>query len=160
MLHYIILFIAWTLMLIGFVGVVAPALPGIPVILLGMVLYAYQTDFSAISLNFLAIMGLFTLAGLAADYLSGIVGAKKYGASQKGVWGAFFGGIAGFFLLPGWGIIIGPLLGAIAGEMFSGKSSQDATRVGWGTFLGILTGTLLKLVIGITMIGLFIRQLF
>jgi uncharacterized protein len=159
-MSYILIGLAWILILAGLLGVILPGLPGIPLILGGMVLYAFQTGFQAITTDFLIIMGLLTLTGTVADYLSGIIGAKKFGASRLGIWGAFLGGLVGLFLIPGWGIIIGPLIGAIAGEMMSGKNKESATRVGWGTFLGIMTGTLLKLIIGITMIVLFVKQLF
>jgi uncharacterized protein len=158
-MSYILIALAWLLIVAGLLGVIIPGLPGIPLILGGMVLYAFQTGFQAVGTDFLIIMALFTLAGTAADYLSGIIGAKRSGASRLGIWGAFLGGLAGLILLPVWGIFIGPLFGAIIGEMMSGKNKESATRVGLGTFLGIMTGTLLKLIIGTTMVVLFIKQL-
>ncbi len=157
---YLLIALAWILIIAGLLGVILPGLPGIPLILGGMVLYAFQTGFQSITTEFLLIMALLTLAGTAADYLSGIIGAKRSGASRLGVWGAFLGGLAGLILLPGWGIFIGPLVGAILGEMMSGKTKESATRVGLGTFIGIMTGTLLKLIIGTTMIVMFVKQLF
>ena len=156
---YFLIALAWFLILAGFLGVILPSLPGIPLILAGMVLFGFQTGFQSITTDFLLIMALLTLVGTVADYLSGIVGAKRSGASRKGVWGAFLGGLFGLFLLPFWGIFIGPLAGAIIGEMMSGKSSEKATRVGIGTFLGIMTGTLLKIVIAVTMLILFVKQI-
>lgn len=156
----IIKLFAWLLIIAGVAGVVLPAVPGLPLIMLGILIYAYQTNFTVVTLNFVLIMGALTLIGTAFDYLSGIVGAKRTGASKAGIWGAFVGGIAGLFLIPGWGIIIGPLAGAIIGEILAGKTTIKAAKVGIGTFLGIVSGTLIKIVIALTMLGMFIRQLF
>jgi uncharacterized protein len=156
---YLIIAVAWILIIAGFLGVIVPGLPGLPFILAGIFLYAFQTGFQVVDIQFLVLMGIFALAGTAADYLSGMFGAKRSGASRTGIWGAFFGGLFGLFILPFWGIFVGPLIGAILGELLSGKKSNDATRIGIGTFVGVMTGTLLKFVIATIMIFLFIKQL-
>ncbi len=159
MIQYMIVVFAWILIGSGLLGVIVPGLPGLPFILAGISLYAYQTGFHAITSEFIVAMAALTVIGTAADYLSSLFGAKRFGASRIGMWGAFIGGIIGLFLLPIWGIIAGPLAGAILGEMVAGNKSGKAASIGLGTFFGILTGTLLKFAIAVSMVSLFIRQL-
>jgi len=58
-----------------------------------------------------------------------------------------------FFGVPG--LLLGPFIGALLGELASGNSVLRSAHVGIGTWLGLLFGTLAKLVISFMMIGLF-----
>jgi uncharacterized protein YqgC (DUF456 family) len=147
-------------MLAGLAGSVLPILPGPPLILLGAFLYAWYTEFTVISWGALIVLSLLTLFIQAMDYLASMFGAKKFGASSWGMFGAFLGGIIGLFLGGIFGIIIGPFLGAFVLEMLHGKSVQSSVKIGFGTLIGFLASTVGKFVVGITMIGIFIYQLF
>ncbi len=148
--------LALIVMLVGLAGTVLPVLPGIPIIFLAILGYAFSEHFTSIGIWFILIMGLLTLGSLIADYLGGLYGAQKYGASRLGIWGSVVGGIVGMFVAPPVGIFLGPILGAVIGELLSGKSTDKALSVGWGTLVGLLGSTIVKVVIGLGMIISFI----
>jgi uncharacterized protein YqgC (DUF456 family) len=79
------------------------------------------------------------------DYVIPAWGTKRYGGTKYGVWGSTIGVFVGMFF-GAIGIIVGPLVGAIVGELIGGKGQKEALRAGWGSFVGILCGTVLKLI--------------
>ncbi len=146
--------IALLIMLIGFAGNVVPGLPGTPLILIGAI--AHRIYFGDLSVNTLVLVLLILLAVLAfaLDYVSSLVGAKKFGATWRGVLGAGIGGLVGlFFSIPG--IIIGPFVGAMLLEMAGGQEFKPAAKAGAGAMLGLLVGAVGKISISVAMIGLF-----
>ncbi len=88
------------------------------------------------------------------DYIASLVGARKLGATWRGVAGALIGGILGLFLGP-WGILIGPFIGALTFEMMGGRQFEEASKAGFGALLGIVAGTLGKFICAIAMASLF-----
>ncbi len=148
--------LAFIVMLIGLAGTILPVLPGTPIIFLAILGYGFYDHFTSIGFWFILIMGLLTVASAIADYLGGVYGAKKYGASRLGIWGSIIGGIIGVFVAPPVGIILGPLLGAVIGELLNGKSTEHAFSVGWGTLIGLLGSTVVKVIIGVIMILTFV----
>jgi len=80
------------------------------------------------------------------DNIVPILGTKKMGGSKKGVWGSIIGLLFGIVLFPPFGILIGPFVGAVLGELIGGKEFNIALKAGFGSFLGFVTGTVLKLV--------------
>lgn len=109
------------------------------------------------STKFMIIWLLITIAVTTLDYLIPAYGAKRYGGSRLGVIGTFAGLIVGLFFVP-VGIIVGPLLGALLGEYMAGKESKDAMRAAWGSFVGFLLGTLIKLVASVVMLFYYITN--
>jgi len=100
------------------------------------------------------VLGLLVLVAIAVDFFASLVGAKRVGASNKGLLGAGLGGVLGlFFGLPG--LVAGPFLGAAAGEMAHGREWREATRIGVGTWIGLLLGAIFKLALAIAMLLLF-----
>ena len=155
-LYYVI---AALLVLAGLAGTVLPAIPGLPLVFAGMLLAAWAGDFQQISIFTIVVLGVLTLLSLAIDFWATAVGAKRVGASRKAVVGAVIGTIAGIFFGP-VGIFIGPFAGALAGELLHRRSLGqsdlgDAARIGFGTWLGIVFGVVLKLTLAFAMIGLF-----
>lgn len=147
--------IAALLVLVGIAGTILPALPGLPLVFAGMALGAWAGHFDYIGIPVLVVLGLLTLFSLAVDFWATALGARRVGASGKAVAGAVLGTIAGLF----FGIIglfAGPFIGALAGEMLHGRDVGQATRVGFGTWLGIAFGTVLKLALAFTMVGVFV----
>jgi hypothetical protein len=139
-----LLILASLCMLIGIIGCIVPGLPGVPVAYVGLWI-AQATDKIDFSWQFLLIWGIVTVVVSILDYIVPAWGTKKYGGTKYGVWGSTIGVIVGLFF-GAVGVIIGPLVGAVLGELISGKQFNEALRAGWGSFIGILAGTVLKLV--------------
>lgn len=135
----------------GLAGTVIPVLPGLPLVFLSIAVYAVATGFRVIPPAALAVMLLATVAGMALEYGLGPAAARRRGASRAAFWGAIVGGIAGALSFPPLGILLGPLAGAVVGELWSGRSWQQALATGWTTVAGLLAGLLLELTIGVAM---------
>jgi uncharacterized protein YqgC (DUF456 family) len=143
------------LILVGMAGAVVPVLPGVPLVFGGMLLAAWADHFQHVGTFTLILLGTLAAIALAIDFVASLAGAKKVGASTRALWGASLGALVGlFFGLPG--LIFGPFLGAVAGELSVGSRVEHATRVGLGTWLGLLFGTLAKLALCFTMLGVFV----
>lgn len=146
--------IAGILIVAGLIGAILPNLPGIPVMFGGMLLAAWVGHFQKIPVWVIVLLGVLAAFSILFDFLSGTWGAKKYGASKAAVWGAFIGTIVGlFFGIPG--IILGPFVGAVVGQLASGSRAEHAARVGVGTWIGLLIGTAIKLATAFMMLGTF-----
>lgn len=158
-MNTVILIITYILFLIGIAGCILPMLPGTPIVFLGVFIYAWKNGFVLISQKLLIIFLVLTAFSVVLDYIAGSIGSKKMGASKFGVIGALFGAIIGAFFAP-WGIILGPPLGALIGEMFSGKDFRDASKAGGGAILGLLGGAITKIVVSLIMITLFTFRVF
>jgi len=139
-----VLIIAFLCMIVGIIGCIVPGLPGTPVAYLGL-LVAQATERVDFSWQMLLIWGIVVIVVTVLDYIVPAWGTKKYGGSRFGVWGSTLGVIVGLFF-GAVGVIIGPLVGAIVGELLSGKAMQEALKAGWGSFVGILFSTVIKLV--------------
>ncbi|MCK4321602.1 DUF456 domain-containing protein [candidate division WOR-3 bacterium] len=158
-MNILILILSYIIMLIGVLGCFLPFLPGTPLVFAGIFLYAWKTHFMVISHNLLIIFLIIAIITVILDYIAGSIGAKKLGATKFGVVGAFLGVIVGIFFAP-WGVFIGPPLGALIGELIRGKKLLDAMKASGGAILGILGGTLTKVVASLIMIGFFTARLF
>ena len=146
--------IAGLIIAAGFVGSILPNLPGIPVMFGGMLLAAWVGHFQKIPIWVIVFLGVLAAFSVVFDFLSGTYGAKRYGASKAAVWGALIGTIVGlFFGIPG--IILGPFVGAVIGQLVSGSPIEDAAKVGFGTWIGLLIGTAIKLATAFMMLGTF-----
>ena len=145
-------------LVLGLIGCILPALPGVPLAYAGLWLLQ-ATDKGAFSWQFMLIWGIVVVAVSVLDYIIPILGTKQYGGSKAGVWGSTIGLLLGFFVGP-WGIVLGPFCGAFVGELLTGKDTKTAFRAGWGTFIGLLTGTVLKLVCCGMMTYYFVAELF
>ncbi len=139
----------------GFVGLILPAVPGIPLVFAGLVLLAWAESFAYVGWITLTLLGVLALLSYGVDLLAAAFGAKKFGASPRAVAGAALGALAGlFFGLPG--IVLGPFVGAVVGEFSRQASARAAVHAGLGATLGLLFGTLLKIALAFTMVGVFV----
>ncbi|MCF8338976.1 MAG: DUF456 domain-containing protein [Bacteroidales bacterium] len=146
------------LIIIGLLGCIVPVIPGPPISYVGLILLQI-TDKPPFEAQTLVIWLLITIAVTLLDYVVPVWGTRKYGGTKKGVWGSVIGLVLGLFFFPPLGIIIGPFIGAVLGEMVAGKQSNDALRAGFGSFVGLLAGTLLKLIASAWMGYLFFSNL-
>ncbi len=145
---------------VGFLGIFLPILPGVALAWLGLFIYAVTQNFEPISLTTVLVFLGLTLFTWITDFLAPMIGAKRYHASRYGVIGSSLGLLVGVLMLGPIGIIAGPFLGAIAGELAAGRKSQEAIQSAIGTFIGFLAGSLVKLVVVLVMFGFFIASLF
>lgn len=140
----VLLVLAFFMMLIGLIGCIVPGLPGTPIAYIGLWI-AQATDKIHFSWQFLLIWGIVVVIISVLDYVVPAWGTKHYGGTKWGVWGSTIGVFVGLFF-GAMGVIFGPLVGAVIGELISGKQLNDALKAGWGSFVGILFGTILKLI--------------
>ena len=142
----------------GLAGTVLPALPGTALVLAGIVLGAWIDDFAHVAGTVLAVVTVLAVLSWVLDYVAGLLGAQRVGASREALWGAALGTVVGLFM--GLvGVLFMPLVGAAIGEFIAQKDHQRAVKVGVATWLGIMAGLVSKVVIAFMMIGLFIGAL-
>ena len=139
-----LLVIAALLILVGIIGCIVPGLPGVPLAYAGLWI-AQATERIDFSWQMLLTWGIVTVAVSVLDYVVPAWGTKQYGGTKLGVWGSTIGVFTGMFF-GALGVIIGPLVGAVIGEVLGGKQLNDALKAGWGSFIGLLFGTIIKLI--------------
>jgi uncharacterized protein len=146
--------ISAVLIVAGLVAALLPGLPGVPLIFGGIWLAAGVDHYKHLGLWWLLGIAIVGVVGMTVDLLAGALGAKRVGASPRAVWGALLGSVIGlFFGLPG--LLLGPFLGALLGELAAGNSVLHSTHVGVNTWIGLIFGTMIKLVSSVTMVALF-----
>ena len=147
------------LVIVGVAGLLLPALPGAPLVFAGLLIGAWIDDFAYVSWGTLITLGIMAALTYAVDFAAGALGASRFGASPRAVWGAVIGGIVGIFM--GLvGIIIGPFVGAVIGELSAQRSLEEAGRAGLGATLGLVIGTAIKLTLAMAMVGIFVLMRF
>lgn len=146
------------LIVAGLAGTVLPALPGATLVFAGVLLAAWIDDFTRVSTWTVLVCGMLMLIAWAADYVSAMLGAKRAGASRLAIVGAAIGTVAGlaFGLI---GVLFLPLLGAALGEFLANRNAARAAHVGVSTWVGLVIGTLAKVVISFVMVGLLVAAL-
>ena len=160
-------------LLLGLIGCVAPVLPGVPLSYLGLLLLHF-TDRVQFSWQFLLVWGVVVVVIQILDYFIPAWGTKKFGGTKYGVWGSTIGLFVGLFMGP-LGIVVGPFIGAVLGELIyfnrhpqttlseteqnKNTNFNRALRAGLGSFIGLLTGTLIKVICCGVMIAYFVKEL-
>jgi uncharacterized protein YqgC (DUF456 family) len=156
-MDYILLALAIILMITGIAGCLLPVLPGPPLSYLGLVLL-HLTRFADISRNLFIILGAVAILVTVIDYVVPIWGTRQFGGSKYGMRGATVGLIIGLFLGPP-GIIAGPFIGAVIGELIFKDDFKYAIKAGFGSLLGFLTGVGLKLAASLLITFYFVKAL-
>ena len=141
----------------GLVGCILPAVPGPPLSYVALLLLQI-TQFADFSGKFLFIAAIITVIVTAVDYILPVWGTKKWGGSRAGTIGAVLGLIVGLFFVP-VGIFLGPFAGAVLGELIAGRDKKTALRSGFGSLMGFLMGTVMKLTVCIVFTYYFVKQL-
>src|SRR5258707_576928 len=148
-------FFTVVLFAVGLIGTVLPVFPGTIIILAGTIIHRIMLGpEKSISSWTIAVLALLTLASYALDFLSGYFGARYFGATKWGMFGALLGAFIGIFFGIA-GLFVGPAIGAIAGEFIASKRMIDAGRAGWGSLLGNLGAMMGKLFVALVMITIF-----
>ncbi|KPK64458.1 hypothetical protein AMJ83_01725 [candidate division WOR_3 bacterium SM23_42] len=143
------------IMIIGLAGVILPVLPGIPLIFGAAVLYGILTGFKEIDLHLILIFAGLTVFGLVVDYLANYFSVKKMGGGRAGAIGAVIGLMIGIWFGLVW-IVVLPFVLAVAFELIVGREARQALTAGFGSFVGLLFGGLIRFIIGCVMIGIFV----
>jgi hypothetical protein len=150
-----LLIVGFLLAVTGIIGSILPVLPG-PILGWFGLLLLYLTKIVPINYTLLGITLVVAIAVLVLDYVIPSVGTKKFGGTKFGVIGTTIGLILGIFFFPPIGLIIGPFVGAFIGEMiYDSKNPKKALKASYGSFIGFLTGTLLKFVVTVIFTGLY-----
>ena len=149
--------IAIGLIAVGVAGTVLPGIPGVMAVFGGMLLAAWIDNFTRIGWVTLVVLGVLTALAFAADIVGSLLGAKRVGASRLALAGAALGTLAafpfGFF-----GLLLGPFVGAVAGEFITRQRLDAAARVGLGTWIGLAVGSLAKIALLFAMLGVFVTS--
>ena len=150
--------LAILLIVAGIAGTLLPALPGAALVFAGLLLGAWIDDFTRVSVTTVVVLGVLTVASWIVDYVSGLLGAKKAGATREAVIGAAIGTVLGIFTGL-WGLVFMPLAGAAIGEYIAIRDHVRAGRVGLATWIGMMIGAVAKIAITFLMIGVFVAAL-
>lgn len=145
--------------IVGFVGCVAPVLPGPPISWVGLLLLKFTRFGADITWTWILILAAVVALVTILDYVVPAWGTKKFGGTAAGTWGSTIGLLVGLFFSP-VGIIIGPFIGAFIGELLAGKSTKHSLRAAFGAFFGFLLGIGLKLIACAWIAVYFFMQLF
>ena len=135
----------------GLAATFFPALPSTALIWVGALAAAWLGGLSLADAPFLAVFTVITVVASLADNLASAWGTGRYGGSKQAVWGAILGSLAGL-AAPPFGLILGPLLGALVAELLQRRPLPEALRSAWGTLVGLLTGMAAKLVLNILLV--------
>ncbi|MGE5380227.1 MAG: DUF456 domain-containing protein [Methylocystaceae bacterium] len=144
------------IMVAGVAGTILPVIPGIPIIFLAAAGYGWYEGFRQVTGYYLAVLGILAVLSAVVDYVAGAYGTRYFGASRYGTWGSIIGGLIGIFTMGPIGILVGPWLGAVVGEILAQKTLNDALRAGTGALVGMLSGMMVKLLMAIGMLISFI----
>jgi uncharacterized protein YqgC (DUF456 family) len=143
------------LMLAGLIGSALPIVPGTPLILAGAIVYAVATDFTPIGVGRLIVLTLLSISAMVLAHLASALGVRGAGGSRWAMVGALVGAILGLAVLP-VGLLLGPLLGAIAVELWRTHRLAESVRVGVGAVVGVLAGIVAHVALAFTMVALFV----
>ena len=146
------------LIAVGIAGTVLPAIPGVLFVWLGILLGGWIDGFSRVGGWTITITGLLAIAATVIDYVAGMLGARKVGASREAVAGALIGTVLGIFTGL-WGLLFLPLLGAFAGQYLVDRDLIRAGNVGIATWIGMAVGAVAKVALTLLMVGIFIVAL-
>ena len=150
--------LAVLIIIAGLAGTVVPALPGVPLVFLGLFVGAWAGNFETIGWTTIGILAVLAIIAWVVDFLAGAAGTRYLGASSRAFWGATIGAVAGIFFGI-VGMLLGPFIGAVLGELSGGNDVVQSGRAGIGAWVGMILATAVKLALAFLMIGIFIFSL-
>jgi len=146
MIEIILIILGVLIAIVGIVGCIIPAVPGPPLNFISLLILELAIE-DAFSTEFYIIWGVITIVVTVLDYVLPLFGAKVYKASAYGIWGSIVGMRVGTIFFPPFGMILGLLIGAVAGELIAGKEGSEAMKVGAVTFITSLLMIVVKLAV-------------
>lgn len=155
-MEYIVLILGFCLLIVGIIGSILPALPGLPLSWLGLLCLFLVPG---IQMNYwlLGITLTITIILSVLDYLIPAKGAKMFGGTSYGIWGTNIGLVVGIFLPIPFAFLIGPFLGAFIGELlYCSQDKKRALNAAFGAFIGFLAGIFMKVFYAFILLGIFI----
>jgi uncharacterized protein YqgC (DUF456 family) len=180
-----LLWITLVVMLVGLAGSVLPGLPGVPLIFLSALVYAFLTDFEVVGALVIGLLGVFAAIALVADFAATTYGARRFGASNWGTAGGAIGGIVGALagaLFFGVGALLGLILGTIGGVFLGeylrrrrgdhdadeaqpvGRFGRDdwrrTSRAAGGVLIGYVASAVAQALLGLLSVIVFVLALF
>ncbi|MFS0780907.1 DUF456 domain-containing protein [Bacillus sp. 1P06AnD] len=145
------------LFVIGFAGLIYPIIPSVLFIAGGFVVYGLLFSFSDLGWLFWTVQLLFVILLFGADSIANLWSVKKFGGTKAGMWGSTIGLLAGPFIIPAFGIIIGPFLGAVLAEFIVHRTGmKQSLKIGFGSVIGFVTSVAAKFVIQAVMVAYFL----
>lgn len=155
-----ILVLTLVVIMVGIAGTFVPIIPGVPLVFIAIAAYGWHEGFQTISPRYLVIIAGVTVLSLFVDYLATYMGAKYFGSSKKGLYGAVLGSFVGLFIFPPLGLLLGPWIGAIVGEFLQGNDWNKAMRSGTGAVIGLFSGIAFKVMLATIMLVSFLIIIF
>lgn len=137
------------LIIIGLLGCVLPGIPGPPIAYASLIVVSFASGWQSYNTALLIVLAVAALFALIIDNILPVTSAKKAGAGKAGIWGSIIGMVAGILFVPPYGPILGAFLGALLGEMLFNRSNRNP----WKAALAILTGTMLGILVKLTITG-------
>ncbi|MDG1241564.1 MAG: DUF456 domain-containing protein [Opitutae bacterium] len=159
-IEYTALSLVSLIFLIGLASSLLPVVPGSLIVWSGILIHKLWMGDASVTWKIVILTGVITLIGQLADFVMGVWGARKFGATWKGAVGALLGAFIGFFLPPPllW-LIVGPVIGAIIGELIAGRTFKAGSKAGFGTMIGGIIAFALKFGLSISVVVLFYLNL-
>jgi uncharacterized protein YqgC (DUF456 family) len=159
-MEFVLILLGVLCTIVGVIGCILPAIPGPPLSYAGLILLQFAKVGPVFSKSFLVKFAVFTVLVSLIDYFLPLLGAKLYGTTKHGIWGAIIGMIAGIIFFPPFGMVLGLFIGAIVGELIAGKENSRALKAGIVTFIGSITAVFIKLSLSVIMAFYFFIYLF
>ena len=159
-LEIVLFSISLIIMIVGMAGIIVPIIPSIPLVWLGAFIYAIFTHFEKVTWMVLLIFAILTIFSIVLENIGNVYGAKKFGATRWGIIGSIAGTGIGFYMGGPIGLILGPIVGIVIFELIGGKGFRGALKSGLGNFVGFLGGSVVKIIVGLTMISIFVWKVF
>ena len=144
------------LLILGFIGCILPVLPGPILSFISLILLSIAGSFSLFSPALLIILGTAAVVSQLLDNLFPVISSKRAGAGKAGIWGSIIGMIAGMFFAP-FGVIIGAFLGALLGEILFNRANDNPLKAALGVFTGTLLGIIVKLTVSGIIAGFYLK---
>ncbi len=145
--------------IVGLIGAFLPIIPGLPFSYLGLLVLQFS-GVATFSTTFLVVWAIVIVAILVLENALPAYTTKKFGGTTYGSTGSMIGMIVGMFFFPPLGFFLGTLVGAFIGEMLFKQDVNVALKSAWGSFLGFLTGTMIKTIVAAMFAVMFFRAVF